>query len=372
MTHKPLQVYPRLLGERSTGKRRRRAKGSLAYAYDTRWEEVLEREFAYDPQLQTEVILAHQHWLNRSKQVRRSDWRDACRTFDDVCDGQVWQEHPELGNPDYDGPVRLAFEAYCDDVDVPNPIGVSAGHHKLFISFFTLLNRPPRGRTTLLSIHLATICLASDFKLFGPRHIVSGRGDDNSIGGNMRRFHQGVTLKTTEGSLSCRGWLAVFTADGMAQGEVYGTNSSFSSCVNPCNFCVNLDQRKPDMREPSGFLACVCGEGAQHRNGCGCVFRLRTAEGDRALRASRPPKQKMQELGITTFDHGFVDVPHFHVAHPGPKETMHAFAEGRTKQLAATTLWCVVRAGWATAKQVRTARSPARTVTIAPPHRTHS
>ncbi len=58
--HPPLQVHRRLLGERSHGKRKLK-EGSLAYAYDTRWEEVFEREFAYDPQLLTEVILAHKH-----------------------------------------------------------------------------------------------------------------------------------------------------------------------------------------------------------------------------------------------------------------------------------------------------------------------
>ena len=58
------------------------------------------------------------------------------------------------------------------------------------------------------------------------------------------------------------------------------------------------------------------------------------------------------EEGRTTLEHGFVDVPHFHVARPGPKETMHAFFEGRTKQMSATTMWCVKNEGWATAAQV--------------------
>ena len=352
--HPPLHAYPRLLGLRSRGKRKLKL-GSEAYAYDTRWEEVLEREFAYDPQLVTEVQLAHEQWLRRSRELRKAGWRNPNRTFSDISDGQVFQEHPELGNPQYEGPVRLAFEGYCDDVDVPNPIGVAAGHHKLYISFFVLLNRPPKTRCTLLSIHLATICLASDFKLFGPRAIISGTGHDNSIGGTMRRFDAGVNLKTSaETSMPCRGWLAVWTADGLAQGEVYGTNASFSKAINPCNLCTNLDQRRTEMKEPSGFLSCTCGEGKPHRRGCDCVFVLRTVADDLARNSApkKPTKEQMQLLGLTTLEHGFINVPHFNVARPGPKETMHAFFEGRTKQLGACTLWSVVAEGWATETQV--------------------
>ena len=355
--HPPLQVYPRFLGHRGLGKRKRDSNNA-AYAYDTRWEEVMEREFAYDPQLITEVVLADRHWRQRSVAIRKSGWRDPERTFDDICDGQVWQEHPFLGDPAYDGPTRTAYGAYCDDVDIPNPISTAAGHHKLYIGFFTVLSRPPRTRTTLRSIHLATICLAADFKLFGPRKIVSGTGLDNSVGGTMRRFDLGVTLKTPPSSgfqsLPMRGWLAVWTADGLAQGEVYGTNSSFSKAVNPCNHCEDCDQRTPLGRKPCGFLVCTCDPNVAHRAQCPCHFQLRTPRRD-AERKSRGKMTKiqMQKLGIVNEDHGFVDIPYFHVAHAGPKEPMHALWEGRTKHLIAHTFWSIVDAGLATPEQLR-------------------
>ena len=358
----PLQVYPRLLGLRTSGKRKKNM-GNEAYAYDTRWEEVLEREFAYDPQLITEVILAHEHWLRRSKEIRKAGWRDPNRKFSDVCDGQVWQEHPCLGDPNYDGPTRLAFEAYCDDVDIPNPIGLAAGHHKLYLSFFVLLNRPPKTRATLRSIHLATICLASDFGAFGPRKVIDGDGFDNSVGGTMRRFDAVVSLRTPPSSgmtsLCARGWLAVWTADGLAQGEVYGTNASFSKAINPCNLCEDLDQRSPSKRKPCGFLVCECepaSEGhASHRHDCSCHFQLRTPQRD-AVRAQRTlSARELQSLGIVTLDHGFVKNPYFHVAHGGPKEPMHAVYEGRTKHLSAHTCWSIVKSGLASAAQLRSA-----------------
>ena len=153
--------------------------------------------------------------------------------------------------------------------------------------------------------------------------------------------------------LRLRGWLAVWVADGKAQGEMYGTNASFSGCKNPCNACEDMDQRTELGRKPCGFLCCECDENAaEHRPGCQCHFRLRTPARDQA-RGQNLTRAEMQSLGITTFNHAFVDVPHFHIATPGPKEAMHAFAEGRTKHLAAYTLWAVVHEGWATADEVR-------------------
>ena len=354
--HPPLQVYPRWLGFRSRGKRKRDSH-SDAYAYDTRWEEVLEREFDYDPQLIAEIELAHLHWRQRSIAIRKSDRRDPNRTFDDICDGEMWQEHPHLGDPSYSGPTRMGFEGYCDEVDVPNGIGTAAGHHKLWISFFVVLNRPPKTRATLRSIHLATILLASDFKQFGARASISGKGLDNSIGGTMRRFDAGVVLKTPPScgfdSFPVRGWLGVWTADGLAQGEVYGTNSSFSKAINICNLCEDMDQRTPRGRKPCKFLACKCPSSRQaHRPECPCHFRLRTPERDAARNARRLTKVEMQKLGIVTLDHGLVDVPHVRVARPGPKEPMHALFEGRTKHLAAFTCWSIVHAGLATVTEL--------------------
>ena len=355
--HPPLKVYARSLGIRGLGKRKRLSNNE-AFAYDTKWEEVLEREFAYDPQFIAEVVLAHEHWRRRSSQIRSSDWRDPERTFDDICDGQAWQEHPFLGDPAYDGPARIAFEGYCDDVDVPNPIGTAAGHHKLYISFFTVLNRPPKTRATLHSVHLATICLASDFKIFGPQKVISGTGFDNSVGGTMRRFDAGVTLRTPAASgmesLPARGWLAVWTADGLAQGEIYGTNASFSKAINPCNLCEDLDQRTPAGRKPCGFLVCTCKADQPHVRGCKCHFQLRTPKRDAARTArGRMSRDEMQKLGIVRLDHGFVDIPYFHVARPGPKEPMHMWWEGRTKNLAAYTCWSIAHSGLATPAQIR-------------------
>ena len=128
---------------------------------------MLEREFIVDPSLVREIIATDLHWRNRSAEIRAGDPRDPDREFTDLHEGQAFQEHEFLGDCNYTGPTRLAFEGYCDEVDVPNSIGTAAGHSQLMVCFLVLLNRPPGGRMTLRAISLAAICLAKDFKDFG-------------------------------------------------------------------------------------------------------------------------------------------------------------------------------------------------------------
>ncbi len=360
----PLRVYPRYLGLRPAvcGKRKC-VEGEKAYAWDTNLEEVMERDFHFDPQLVTECIMADQYWTRRAGELRASGKYDPGRLFRDQCDGEVWQAHEVLGDPRYKGPTRLVLEGYSDSVDVPNPIGTAAGFSKLWCCFLILVNRPPGCRQTLRAINLATCCLQTDFDAFGPRALISGVGDTgNAIGETFRRMHyRGAALRTPPSlgftSLFCRAYLSVWTADGLDMGAVGGTNTSFSKAINPCNSCEDLDSRSEDKRKPCSFLCCRCPETQKsHSPGCACHFRLRTPTRDRML--PKPlSKQLKQQLGITTEEHGLVDIPFVNRATLGPKETMHTFLEGRTKHLAAYTLWHIEKTGLATEYQIRTRAS---------------
>mmetsp|Transcript_16372 Transcript_16372/g.24703 ORF Transcript_16372/g.24703 Transcript_16372/m.24703 type:complete len:414 (-) Transcript_16372:119-1360(-) len=198
-----LKVYPRELCVRdkltsaATSRRaRKRGYNDVAVAYETKLEEVIEREIAYDPQLLEEILLSDMEWTRRN--TLRQDLRDESHSFQDVCDGAVWAEHPYLGDPKYQGPPRLAFLGYCDDVDIPNPIGPHAGDHKLFLSYLVLLNKAPGNRMRLASVILASVCLAADAKLAGPAELISGpvdeSADSTSIGANFRRRPTAGTL----------------------------------------------------------------------------------------------------------------------------------------------------------------------------------
>ena len=88
---------------------------------------------AYEPGLVRQIIEADINWTQKNK--TRTAERAPDRKFEDTSDGQMWWDHAFLGDPNYSGATRLAFEGYSDDVDAPNPLGLAAGHHKLFLSF---------------------------------------------------------------------------------------------------------------------------------------------------------------------------------------------------------------------------------------------
>jgi hypothetical protein len=361
-----LKVYPRAICKRvaSTSITSRRnvrlGQEDVGYAWETKIEELLERELAYDPELWEEIQEADAEWTARNK--NRCGQYDEARTFRDICDGQVFAEHPCLGDPNYSGDTRTAWSGYCDDVDVPNPIGTAAGHSKLFLCFIVLLNRKSTNRLTLRSIHLAHISLASDAILAGPEVLISGSRDDPedsaSIGANFTRLNAGTTLQCADGEKRpIRGWLLAWAADGMALGQVAGTNRSFSAAHNPCNLCEDFKQfRDARDHKPFGFLRCRCPpNGARpHRPRCPCKWRLRSERRDAQIK-QRGKKDEMQAAGITTFDHGFVRVPHVRVSCLGPKDPMHTFLEGCTRHRSAYTLFMIYHTGRATKEQLRDA-----------------
>lgn len=360
-THPPLQLHKRLLGERPAllGKRKC-IEGALAYAWDSRLEELLEREVVYDPSFLTQLILSDQYWRARTRELKNSDPRDPNRTFEDQVDGEVWQSHEVLGDPNYNGPVSVCGQGYCDDVDVPNGIGPAAGHSKLYIQTVTIVNRPVRGRMTLRAQFLSTVCLSSDFSKFGARAVISGQGTlESSLGATCRRLwtRGWLRIPPSQGieQLEFRFFLTVWQADGLAMGDVCGTNTSFSKAVNICCSCENIDQRTDASRTPCSLLRCECCDADVHKPGCPCHFRLRTATRDRARNRDNPTPSadEMRALGIKTLSHGLFGVPGIHVATAGPKDAMHTLNEGRTSQLGAMTLWAVVNAGWATKEQLK-------------------
>jgi len=191
LKHPPLRVHRRELGERPAvdGKKRKAIDRDIAYAYDTNLEELLEREIAYDPQILNELIVADRYWTTRAGELAKCDERDPNRVFTDQCDGSVWQAHEVLGDPDYCGPTRVVLQAYCDDVDIPNPLGPASGHSKLYIQTVTIVNRPSRTRMSMRAQYLSTVCLSNDFKTFGAHAVISGSGDlSTALGSQLRRL----------------------------------------------------------------------------------------------------------------------------------------------------------------------------------------
>ena len=355
--HPPLKCYPRELGVRPALKGKRKCTdGVVAYVWEPCFEEVMERELAYDPSFLTQLIVADQYWTKRAQELSSSDPYDPERVFESQADGLVWQSHELLGDPEYSGPTHVGLKGYGDDVDIPNGLGNGAGHSKLWVQTVTVVNRPPRSQCTMRAQFLSAVCLSNDFKIFGAHKIISGCGtQEYSLGATCRRLWTGGVLRLPPdcglSSLPIRACLTVFTADGMAMGDICGTVASFSKAVNPCNRCEDLDQRVPAKRVPCGFLRCRCGDAQEHLPGCPCHFRLRTPSRDAAMPTLS--KHAMQLQGRVTMKHALLDVPGIHAAHPGPKDSMHTLNEGRSGQLAAVTCWNFAKSGLASPEQLK-------------------
>jgi hypothetical protein len=318
---------------------------------------VLRRDLHFDSGLFNDIIESNKRW--QQENAERAPVEE--RVISDVNHGTEWEKHHFLGAADYEGELRLAFTAYADDVDIPNPIGAAAGHHKMTFVYTTCLNRDISQRTRIANINLATIVLSKDLKEFTPAVVISGAEnephDSSSLGACLRRLEEGVALEVPSEADPplFRGWLFNFVGDAPAVAEMAGTKISLSKAKNVCNMCENAN--RPLVYQPCRWIGCKCTDDRKHDRGCPCPFALRTAARD-AEHKEAATDNKLQELGVTTWENAFVRIPtggRSLAQQPGPKDAMHVWLEGITKSLLSYTVWMMTRAGWCS-KQELTAR----------------
>ena len=304
-----------------------------------------ERDFHFT-NLYQDVISSNKRWQEENANPVPIEER----VISDINHGTEWAEHEHLSAADFGDDVRMAFTAYADDVDIPNPIGQAAGHHKMTFVYTVCLNRDIRERTSIASINLATIVLSKDLKEFTPAVVISGAVDEpessTSLGACLRRFEEGVWLEVPgEEGLQCfRGWLFSFVGDAPAVAEMVGTKISFSKAHNVCNMCENA--HRPLVYKPSRWMGCKCPDDRNHIDGCLCPFALRTADRDAEARAAPQNGDKLKDLGVNTWEHAFVRVPtggRSLAQQPGPKDAMHVWLEGITKSFFSYTTWMMVK-----------------------------
>ena len=167
---------------------------SIQSTQSTQLVQALERDLHFDADLYNDIVESNERWQREN--TERVPVRE--RVISDVNHGTEWEEHQFLGATDYEGELRLAFTAYADDVDIPNPIGAAAGHHKMTFVYTVYLNRHISQRTRLAHINLATIVLSKDLKEFTPAVVISGAKNEpatsSSLGACLRRLEEGVPL----------------------------------------------------------------------------------------------------------------------------------------------------------------------------------
>ena len=237
---------------------------------------MLERDLFYEKEFIADIEASNLKWqaMNRARTPVKQ------RTISDICDGTEWEKHKYLGATDFKGETRLAFQGYCDDVDIPNPIGASSGHHKMTFVYTSCINRDPSVRTRLGNINLATVVLSDDMKEFTPAIVVSGAEGEaensSSLGAALRRLHAGVPLEVPGRAepVVMRGWLFNFVGDAPAVAEFVGAKVSLSAAKNPCYCCENAN--RPIIYQTSRWIGCECADDRKHDVGCCCKFALRT------------------------------------------------------------------------------------------------
>ena len=249
----------------------------MALIYEVKLEDVTERDLHYDSEFYGDILRSNTDWATSNHPIP-----DEARVLTDVFHGSEWRAHEHLGATHFATPT-LAWQAYCDGVDVPNVVGAAAGHHHMTVFFTLCLNKQASQRSRLLSINLAAVVYTADLKHFGPATVVSGDAGEpyhsSSLGASLRRFEDGVRLKVPNmGKVDFRGWLFSFVGDAPAVAEMVGTKQSFSNTKTPCNMCENANA--PALKQFSKFLACECADDRQHAPGCECKFALRTATRD--------------------------------------------------------------------------------------------
>ena len=319
--------------------------------FETRPEEL----FAYD--IPIEQSLQRELMYNPSFAPYMSDWSEwapnQVGTYTSTQDAHAARDHPELGNTTYDGPSRLAFAHYYDDVEVVNPIGAARTKHKLGLHYVQLLNPPPHIRSDLDMIFLATVVLKSTQDVVGISDVVQGSrteaNDGSSLGASLRRFHEasGIQFQMPHASSQAfRGWLLLLSADTLAAAELIGFKKSFGPNVKaPCWQCDACSGEQ--LRKPCSF----------HAQGP-CPFHLRTSANYRDQRrqakakSSAERKKFKQSIGVNTYQHAYTRIPYFDIIRHVPRDLMHVELEGNLKVHLYGFLYMAIKYKWFTRAQL--------------------
>ena len=159
------------------------AGGNPVTVWDVPLEESLQRELYYNPSFSEYFV----------------DWGDCPASppgvYRSARNGSAAHNHPTLGNTDWDGPPRLAFGAYTDDVEVCNPIGSARCKHKVALHYAVLLNAPPHISSKLDLIFLVSVTLRKSHDAAGVAEVVSGDGScEPAMPGGIPAMPGGLTL----------------------------------------------------------------------------------------------------------------------------------------------------------------------------------
>ncbi|XP_028403161.1 uncharacterized protein LOC114525900 [Dendronephthya gigantea] len=142
-------------------------------------------------------------------------------------------------------PKNIRLLLYVDECEIANPLGSKAGLHKIGVIYCTLLNIPPRFRSSLCNCFLITLYNAADVKQYGFDPILKPVVDDITL---LER--EGLYIDSEDFKGVVRVSVAQLTGDNLGVNGILGFVESFVSnhYCRHCKMHRNEMQTSPTAR----------------------------------------------------------------------------------------------------------------------------
>ena len=318
------------------------------YCADIPIPETLRRLLQHDRRAWQEVLATYNTWSVTPPNAGTSHV-----VYADMHSGAVIQNHPELGAAadKSDGAVRIGLIISYDGVTMVNALGAVATKHQVGIISYAIANLPAALRMSLQYIQVACVFDVHDLKRYGADAIMSGpRGTvqgGTSPGAGLRLLDKGMTIglrwPTAQGSqlqlTLIRTWCVCFAGDFPAVAAFTGFKGSVAAhCF--CRQC-GLNSEHAGYGLPNSFML---GNGHfrhwyQLRD---LAEHYRQFQHWQTLPTAAAQDRYLTSIGVTTFYHGFMRVPHFNICTMCPQDIMHGIYEGVAKLELAAMIYMFV------------------------------
>ena len=205
----------------------------------------------------------------------------------------------------------LRILAYCDEIEIANPIGEHTKRHKLTMFYWPNLNIPPMWRSRLSTIQLLPVAKSTYCKLHGVKNLLSdfitGLKVFREDGINVNN----INLKPIKGGLLC------FTGNTLAIHVIGGFEEGIGLAYRLCKTCMATRDKIKELHWNNN---CELRSDDQHRIQC---QHLNYPLGEEAR------KYWLRNYSINNTS-PFLDVPEFDIIKCLSYDPMYFLYEGLT------------------------------------------
>ncbi len=152
----------------------------------------------------------------------------------DFQDGLFCRQHEFFSDPRN---IRLLL--YVDECEIANPLGSKAGLHKISVIYCTILNLPPRFRSSLCNCFLISLFNSGDVKTYGYEPILRPLVNDIQ---SLEKEGLPITTDIFTGTLKVS--IAQVTGDNLGMNGILGYVESFMSN----HYCRHCRMHREEMQ----------------------------------------------------------------------------------------------------------------------------